>query len=83
MACEAAWPEYDESKMVESEKEIAVQINGKFRGTVIVPADSDEDTVISIAKSNEKVARAMEGMEISRSIVVKNKLVNLILRPAK
>ncbi len=83
MACEVAWPEYDESKMVESEKEIAVQINGKFRGTVVVPADSDEDTVISIAKANEKVARAMEGMEIVRSIVVKNKLVNLILRPAK
>ena len=70
-------------KMAESEKEIAVQINGKLRCTVVVPVDADDETVISAAKAHEKVAKAMEGMEITRSIVVKNKLVNLILKPAK
>ncbi len=83
MACMQSWPKYDESKMVESEKEIAVQINGKLRCTVVVPVDADDETVIAAAKAHEKVARAMEGMEIVRSIVVKNKLVNLILKPVK
>ena len=83
MACLQKWPEYDESKMVESEKEIAVQINGKLRCTVVIPMDADDDTVISIAKAHEKVAKAMEGMDLVKTIVVKNKLVNLILKPTK
>ncbi|MGM9521630.1 MAG: leucine--tRNA ligase [Oscillospiraceae bacterium] len=79
----AQWPEYDESKTVESEKEIAVQVNGKLRCTAVVPMDADDDTVLSIVKQQEKIVRAMEGMEIVKTIVVKNKLVNLILRPVK
>ena len=77
------WPEYDESKTVEATKELAVQINGKLRSTVTVPADADDETVIAAAKEDGKVQRAMEGMEIVRAIVVKNKLVNLILKPKK
>ncbi len=82
-ASTSAWPRYDESKMAESEKEIAIQINGKLRATATVPVDADDETVLTIVKAQEKVARALEGMEIVKSIVIKNKLVNLILRPAK
>ncbi len=82
-ASTSAWPRYDESKMTESEKEIAVQLNGKLRATATVPVDADDETVLSIVKAQEKVARALEGMEIVKTIVIKNKLVNLILRPVK
>ena len=77
------WPEYDPAKTVEATKELAVQINGKLRSAVTVPADADDDTVIAAAKEDGKVQRAMEGMELVRAIVVKNKLVNLILKPKK
>ncbi len=77
----AKWPEYDESRMVESEREIAVQVNGKLRCTVTVPTDADDDTVLAVVKDAEKIQRAMEGMRLVKTIVVKNKLVNLILKP--
>ncbi len=77
------WPTYDESKTVESVKELAVQINGKLRSTVTVPADAEDDVVVEAAKADAKVRKAMEGMALVRTIVVKNKLVNLILKPAK
>jgi leucyl-tRNA synthetase len=75
------WPEYDESKTVEAEKTIAVQVNGKLRSTVTVPADSDAETVKSAALADRKIAGYVEGMEIVKTIVVPNKLVNLILKP--
>ena len=83
MACQMAWPVYDESKTVASEVEMAVQIQGKLRGSVKVPMDSDEATVVAAAKAVDKVARQLEGMEIVKVIHVKNKLVNLIVKPAK
>lgn len=79
----AKWPEYDESKMVESEKAIAVQINGKFKTTVVVPTDADDETVAEAAKANEKIAGIIAGMDIVRTIVVKNKLINIIIKPSK
>jgi len=78
-----AWPVYDESKTVAATVEMAVQIQGKLRGTIVVPMDSDEAAVVEAAKGVEKVARALEGMQIVKVIHVKNKLVNLILKPAK
>ncbi len=83
MACETAWPAFDESKTVEHEKEIAVQVNGKLRSTVKVPADCDDETVIAAACADEKIQKQLQGMKIVKSIVVKNKLVNLILKPEK
>jgi leucyl-tRNA synthetase len=82
-AMESPWPDYDESKTVESVKELAVQINGKLRTTVTVAADADDSVVIEAAKADGKVQKAMDGMELVRAIVVKNKLVNLILKPKK
>ena len=63
--------------------ELAVQVNGKLKSTVSVPADAPDEAVVEAAKADPKVARAMEGMEIVKTIVVKNRLVNLILRPKK
>ena len=81
MAMQCAWPEYDESKTVASSVEMAVQVSGKFKGTIIVPVDSDQDTVVEAAKASEKVAKAVAGMQIVKVIHVKNKLVNLIVKP--
>ena len=81
MAMQCAWPEYDESKTVASTAEMAVQVSGKFKGTIIVPVDSNQDTVVEAAKANEKVAKAIAGMQIVKVIHVKNKLVNLIVKP--
>ncbi len=82
MAMQCDWPVYDESKTVASSVEMAVQVSGKFKGTIIVPVDSDQDTVVEAAKANEKVAKAIAGMQIVKVIHVKNKLVNLIVRPS-
>jgi leucyl-tRNA synthetase len=83
MAMQNDWPAYDESKMVEAEREMAVQVNGKLRATIKVPTDSDDETVIQAAMAEEKVKRQTEGMALVKTIVVKNKLVNLIVKPAK
>ena len=83
MACQQKWPEYDEAKTLDDEKEIAVQVNGKVKATVTVPADCDDKTALDAACADEKIKKLMEGMEIVKSIVVKNKLVNIILKPAR
>ncbi len=83
MCMQTEWPEYDESKTVEAVKEIPVQVNGKVRATVTVAADADDDAMVEAAKAEPKIARMMEGMELVRAIVVKGKIVNLILKPAK
>ena len=83
MICQMDWPACDESKTVASTVEMAVQVQGKLRGAVTVPADSEEAAVVEAAKAVDKVARAIEGMEIVKVIHVKNKLVNLIVKPAR
>ena len=81
MAMQCDWPVYDESKTVASSVEMAVQVGGKLKGTITVPVDSDQDTVVEAAKASEKVAKALAGMQIVKVIHVKNKLVNLIVKP--
>ena len=80
MAMQMPWPEYDESKTVASTVEMAVQVLGKLRGTVIMPVDSEQDAVVAEALKQEKVARQCEGKQIGKVIYVKNKLVNLIVK---
>ncbi len=77
-----SWPEYSEEKCKDSEVTVAVQINGKMRGTVVMEADLDNDTVVEKVTSDEKISRALEknGGSIIKTIVVKNKLVNLIVK---
>ena len=81
MACRQPWPKYDESKTVESVVTVAVQVGGKMKTTIQVPLDSDEETVVKAAMADNKVAKLAEGMELVKTILVKNKLVNLIFRP--
>lgn len=81
MACMQRFPAYDESKTVESEVEMAVQVGGKLRGTVKVAVGASQDEIVAQACALEKVAKAMDGMELVKVIHVPNKLVNLILKP--
>ena len=81
MAMQCDWPVYDESKTVASSVEMAVQVGGKLKGTITVPVDSDQESVVEAAKANEKVAKTIAGMQIVKVIHVKNKLVNLIVKP--
>ena len=83
MACQNDWPSYDEEKTFASTVEMAVQVNGKLKGTVILPMDSEEDVVREAALKLEKVAKAAEGMQVRKTIYVKNRLINLIVGPAK
>ena len=83
MCMQMDWPVFDESKTIDATAEMAVQVNGKLKGTVIVPTDSDEQTVVAAAMELEKVRKSTEGMSVVNTILVKNKLVNLIIKPAK
>ena len=83
MAMQMPWPTWDESKTVDSHVEMAVQVNGKLKGTVTVAMDSDEETVKAAALALDKVQKATGGMTVVKTILVKNKLINLIVKPAK
>ena len=81
MCCQAEWPVYDESKTIASTVEMAIQVNGKMKGTVQMPVDSDEETVKAAALAVDKVQKATSGMQIVKTILVKNRLINLIVKP--
>ena len=81
MACQNPWPAFDEAKTAASTVEMAVQVGGKLKGTVVLPADSDEQTVREAALAVDKVAKATAGMQIVKTIYVKNRLINLIVKP--
>lgn len=81
MACQQSWPVYDESKTVAATVELAVQIGGKMRGNVQVPTDAEQDVVVAAVLADAKLAKYTEGMDIVKVILVKNRLVNLILKP--
>lgn len=80
IACQAKWPEYDESKTLESARELAVQVGGKLKTTVMVPNDAEDAVVLEAAKNDEKIKKLIDGKEIIRTIIVKNKLINLIVK---
>ena len=74
------WPTYDEARAADDVVEIVVQINGKVRGKINVPADLDKDAVLSAAKADEKVAAAIDGKTVVKEIVVPNKIVNIVVK---
>ena len=78
---EAEWPEYDESKCVDESVEIVVQVNGKIKAKLNIPVDADKDAVLDLAKNDENVQKAIDGMKIIKEIVVPKKLVNLVVKP--
>ena len=81
MCMQTEWPTWDESKTADTTVEMAVQVAGKLKGTIVVPMDSDQETVMAEAVKLEKVQRAMEGMDVVKVIFKTNKILNLILKP--
>jgi len=74
-----SWPEFDERLTVDEAVEIAVQINGKLRSRITVPADASDDALVETCKADKAVAGALGEKPIRRAIVVKGRLVNLIV----
>ena len=77
----AQWPDYDESKCVDDEIEIAVQVNGRVRDRFTVPADIDAAGAIAGAKALDKVKEFTNGMVFVKELYVPGKLVNLVVKP--
>ncbi|MBI1318803.1 MAG: leucine--tRNA ligase [Candidatus Hydrogenedens sp.] len=74
------WPAYDESLLVESTIELPVQVNGKLRAKVAVPADAGKDDILAAAKADEGVAKYLEGVTLVKEIYVPGKMVNLVVK---
>ena len=75
-----SWPTYDESKTADDSIEVALQINGKLRGTIMLPVNCPKDDAIAAAKADERIASAIEGKTIVKEIAVPNKIVNIVVR---
>ena len=78
--CESEWPEYDEEKTIENTKEIAVQVNGKVRGTIEVHVEDDDNSIKEKAMENDNVRKHIEGHEVIKVIVIKGKIVNIVIK---
>ena len=76
----APWPTYDESKTVDDTVDFPVQINGKVRAVVAIPAAADKDGILAAVKADEKIASAIEGKTIVKEIVVPGKIVNIVVK---
>ncbi|HTX18130.1 MAG TPA: leucine--tRNA ligase [Bacteroidota bacterium] len=74
------WPAFDESKLQQQTVEVVFQVNGKVRAKKLVPIDLDEDSLKRLAREEENVNAHIDGKQLIREIVVKNKLVNYVVR---
>jgi leucyl-tRNA synthetase len=75
-----AWPAYDPAKLVESTLELPVQVNGKLRGKITVPADADEGTILTAAKADPGVKSWVDGKTLVKQLYVPKKLVNFVVK---
>ena len=80
LVCQQEWPAYDEAKCVDAAIEIAVQINGKVRARLQIPADLDAAGAIAAAKADAKIAADLAGKNIVKELYVPGKLVNLVAK---
>ncbi|HZM09279.1 MAG TPA: class I tRNA ligase family protein, partial [Candidatus Limnocylindrales bacterium] len=76
----APWPQYDSALAKEEEVEIAIQVNGKIRSRITIPADAEEAQVRELALADEKVKAAIAGKEVVKVLVVKGRLVNIAVK---
>jgi leucyl-tRNA synthetase len=76
---EKGWPAFDESALEQDRVDIVVQVNGKLRGRISVPADADQETVAGQALADPNVQRFVEGKEVRKTIVVPGRLVNIVV----
>ncbi len=73
------WPEHDPAALVREKIEVAVQVNGKLRSRIVVPAGADREQVVALAVADEKIARELAGRAPRKTIVVPGRLVNFVL----
>ena len=78
---EAQWPKYDEAKCVDETVEIVVQVNGRIKAKLNIPVGADKAEMLELAKADEKVKEAVNGMNIIKEIAVPKKLVNIVVKP--
>ncbi len=78
--CESEWPKYDESKVIDENYEMVIQVNGKVRGKESVKMNSSEEEMKNVALSNENVKKFISDKEIIKIIPIKNKLVNIVVK---
>jgi leucyl-tRNA synthetase len=76
----APWPKYDPALAKEDEIEIPVQVNGKLRGLIVVPVDTDKDKLQQLALADPKIQGFIAGKQVVKVIVVPGKLVNIVIR---
>ena len=76
----AKWPEWDEAKTVDATIEVPVQISGKMRFTIAIPADADKDAAIAAAKADERMAQYLDGKTIVKEICVPGKIINIVVK---
>ena len=80
MIAHSSWVKYDESKCVENTVEIALQVNGKLKSKLVIPADASKDEVLSLAKNNDKIQEILADKTIVKEIYVPGKIVNIVVR---
>ena len=76
----AEWPAYDESKTVDDTVDTPIQVNGKVRSVVPIPAGATKDEIIAIAKADEKIKMVIDGKTIVKEIVVPGKIINIVVK---
>jgi leucyl-tRNA synthetase len=74
------WPKYDETLTQDANVEIPVQILGKLRGKVVVPAGSDQATIVAAAHADKRIAELLAGKQVVKTVVVPGKLVNFVVK---
>jgi leucyl-tRNA synthetase len=77
---QAKWPEYDEAKCVEATVEIVIQVNGKLKGRMNIPADITAEDAIALAKEQDSVKTQLEGKTVVKELYVPKKLVNIVVK---
>ncbi len=82
VAVMAAWPEVDESALVQDEINLVVQIQGKKRGEIVVSPDVSQDDALAAAQADEGITKWLEGNQIVKVILVKGRLLNIVVKPA-
>ena len=78
--CEGTWPSYNPEKLIEKTFDIAVQVNGKVRGTITISLDDTEEEIKEKALNNENVKKHIEGKQIVKEIVIPKKIVNIVVK---
>ena len=76
----STWPEYDEAKTIDDTIEIAVQINGKLRGTIMLPRGASKEDAVATVKADERIAMLLDGKTIVKEIYVPDRIVNIVVR---